>query len=109
MIFAWPDLQKAPTDVKIVRLDWSTLLDPAQVSATIVAHDAASVIADDVGDLSEGLPGFAGVAAEDTGVSGFVQSVKLSGGMADGFTVVSAHIVLDDGTDLTRSFRILVR
>ncbi|RFB80406.1 hypothetical protein [Methylovirgula sp. 4M-Z18] len=109
MIFAWPDVQKAPTDIKIVHLDWSTLLDPSQATATIVGHDASSVIADDVGDLAQGPPGLAGVVAADAGVSGFIQSVNLSGGMPDGFTVVSAHIVLDDGTDLTRSLRVLVR
>ena len=110
-IAAWPDVIKSPADVKSVPLDWSFLLD--WNTSGIISHSVAV----DVESLAEDLffdAGFApsslgGVQAADLGLSGNVQTIQVSAGAIDNYSIVFATLGLADGTSLTRCFRVLVR
>ena len=108
MIEAWPPVQKSPSDVKIVAIDWTALLAPG---ASIASHSVAV----DINNTPDYYYGddvtfsFGGVTAVDQGVSGLVQTIKLSAGVIDEYSTVYATVGLADGSNLTRCFRVLVR
>ena len=110
-IAAWPDVIKSPPDVKSVPLDWSNILD--WNSSGIISHSVA-VDVESVGDNLFFDYGFApsslgGVQAADIGLSGNVQTIQVSAGAIDNYSIVFATVGLSDGTSLTRCFKVLVR
>ncbi|GEM_PF-3107858 len=109
MILAWPDVLKSPADVKNVSLDWTSLLPAGTlaIASHSVAVDVESLSGSGYGDF---IPiGMGGVSALDKGVSGLVQTIQISGGNLDSYSVVFATAGLADGTQLTRCFKVLVR
>jgi hypothetical protein len=108
-IVAWPDVLKTPADVKSVPLDWTGLID--WNTSGIVSHSVAA----DVDSLEMFFDdGFApsslgGVQVADLGFSGNVQTIQVSAGSIDNYSIISATVGLADGTSLTRCFRVLVR
>ena len=108
-IIAWPDALKSPADVKNVPLDWTGLIDCN--TSGVISHSVAA----DVDSLEMFFDdGFApsslgGVQVVDLGFSGNVQTIQISAGAIDSYSIVSATVGLADGTSLTRCFRVLVR
>lgn len=108
-VVAWPDIIKSPADVKIVQLDWTGVFD--WNTSAITSHSVA-VDVESLGDdffFDDGFRPFGGVQAVDLGVSVNVQTVQISGGAIDNYSIVFATAGLSDGTSLTRCFRVLVR
>jgi hypothetical protein len=107
-ILAFQDAQKTPNDIIVVECDWSPML-PA--NAVVVSHSVQT----EPGDLTEYAfnesipPGLAMVTSEDAGMTGLLQKVKLSGGNLGCYSIISCRVVLEDGTDKTRSFMAQVR
>ena len=109
MIFAFPDQRKVQTDVLNVQLDWTNILASHNETALVASHSAWAEPADPTLDFGEGVPsGTAMVQVTDSGMTGYVQTVQLAGGYPAAFTVVSAQVVLSDGSSLTRSFIVRV-
>lgn len=109
MIEAWPPVQKAPSDVKNVSIDWTTLLPSG---ATALAAHSVAVDTENLADYFYGddIPlSLGGVSAADKGATGLVQTIQLSGGNQDCYSTVYATVALADGTNLTRCFRVLIR
>lgn len=108
MLIAFPDVQKAPDDILTVDLDWTPF---APAGATITAHDAYP----EVGTLTAfawggGIPpGLAEVVAQDAGITGLVQHVRLSAGNLGGYSAISGSVTFSDGTKKVRSFLCMVR
>ncbi len=109
MILYWPTVQKAPEDVKNVPVDWTDLLGGN--TSAVTAHHAWTA----PGDLDayavedEVPPGIAGVVTTDNGMIGLVQTVQISQGAPDAYSLIACRITLADGTDLTRGFQVNVR
>lgn len=95
MIFYFPDILKADTDVESPALDWSLLLPSLDDELTVVSHSVSAILGD--------------VVAQDIGMEGLVQTVRLSAGSRCSHSDVVARVVLSDGTDLSRAFRVIVR
>ena len=101
---AWPDVIKDENNIKTVPLDWTGILDGN--SSSIESHSVA-VDVESIGDDLYFDQGFApsslgGVQASDLGISGNVQSIQITGGAIDQYSIVFATIGLGDGTNLTR-------
>jgi hypothetical protein len=111
MILSFAAVQKSPTDVKNLQLDWGPLLTGSALTSTVTAHDAAAAPGDLTSIVFGGspAPGLGGVTAIDKGMTGFVQSVQISGGYIGSYSLIAAHITLSDGTDLTRGFQVNIR
>jgi hypothetical protein len=93
-ILAFPAQRKASADVLDVELDWSPFL-PALVSGISVSSHSVST---EDGD----------VVAADVGMSGLVQTVRLSSGAENSFTTVIGRVVLSNGVDKSRAFTVSV-
>ena len=107
-IVAWPDVIKSPADVKSVPLDWTNLIDwnTSGITTHSVAVDVEALV-----NLffEEGFAPLGGVQVVDLGLSGNVQTIQVSAGSLDNYSMVFATVGLGDGTSLTRCFRVLVR
>ena len=110
MILAFPDVQKAPSDIKTVALDWTNLLNSIDSASTVTAHTAWTEVPNEGSSLYDNIaPGDAGVISADAGMTGFVQAVQLSGGDEQLYSVVTAQITFANGDQLARSFKVVVR
>ncbi len=115
MIVGWPEVQKTPQDGLTVACDWAPFLCLTQGATAITAH-CVSVDAEILGGMGSGdfdvvTVGSAGVVAADAGVSGFVHSVTLTGGMLCAYSMVALTATFNDSpaTTLTRAFQVNVR
>ena len=114
MIIGFPPVAKTSSDIITILCDWTPFVALTQGATSITAH---SVVVDAQIDGAPGgfgefdflAIGTAGVTAVDNGVTGFVQSVTLSGGMLYAFSVVALTVTFSDGTQLTRCFQASVR
>lgn len=95
MIFAFPDVVKAPTDIVSVPLDWTPFIPALSEDVTVTSHSVSARRGSVVG--------------VDDGIEGAIQTITISGGDCANFTEVEARIVISDGTDVSRSFRAIVR
>jgi len=93
MLQGFPDVQKAPTDVIDVTLDWTPFLPSGTTG--LASHSVST----DLGD----------VIAADTGASGLKQTLRLTLGSISTFTQVTARVTTAGGLDFSRSFNALVR
>lgn len=110
MLIVFPEVQKAPADVKTVELDWEPILSEIDRASAITAHTAWTEAADPTVDFGEAMPpGVACVVAVDVGMNGLVQLVQLSAGYPDLYSLVTAQLTLADGDTLARSFQVTVR
>lgn len=115
MILGFPTARKTPQDVITVACDWTRFLPLTQGATSIVSHSIAVDL--DIPDAAIGgfgdsdfiTIGTAGVTAVDGGVVGFVQSVQLSGGLNYAYSIVALTVTFNEGTQLSRSFKVLVR
>ena len=110
-IVAWPDIIKSPLNVKNIPLDWSFLLDwdTSVITSHSVAVDIEALDSFDIFFDGGFAPALGGVQVTDLGISGNVQTIQVSAGAIDNYSIVFATIGLADGTNLTRCFRVLVR
>lgn len=91
-LIGFANQQKAASDIRDIALDWTPFVP---TGATFSAHSVSV----DSGD----------VTATDRGVSGFTQTVRVSGGTAVSHSVVIAHVTLtSSGVDLSRAFIVSV-
>ena len=110
-IVAWPDVIKSPLDVKMVPLDWGSILDwnTSGITSSSVAVDIEALDSFDIFFDGGFAPALGGVQATNIGISGNVQTIQVSAGAIDNYSIVFATVGLADGTNLTRCFRVLVR